>query len=172
MPITLNGSGTITGISAGGLPDAIIQQADLAAGVAGNGPAFSAQAATTQSISNTTFTKVTLGTENFDTNSNFASSTFTPTVAGYYQINAGIFYNTAATSGLGQIFVYKNGVAVSATVNNMSSAGYCGLSISTTVYCNGSTDYIDLYTYHAFGSSQSTASGTSVYMNGALVRAA
>ena len=30
MPISINGSGTITGINAGGLPDGIIQEADLA----------------------------------------------------------------------------------------------------------------------------------------------
>ena len=35
MPISINGSGTITGISAGGLPDGIIQSADLATGVGG-----------------------------------------------------------------------------------------------------------------------------------------
>ena len=35
MPIVLNGSGTVTGISAGGLPDGIIQTADLASGVGG-----------------------------------------------------------------------------------------------------------------------------------------
>ena len=35
MPIVLNGSNTITGISAGGLPDGIIQAADLASGVGG-----------------------------------------------------------------------------------------------------------------------------------------
>jgi|TARA_R100000455_G_C6245398_1_gene103260 hypothetical protein len=35
MPIAINGSGTITGIVAGGLPDGIIQAADLASGVGG-----------------------------------------------------------------------------------------------------------------------------------------
>jgi|TARA_R100000149_G_C5815552_1_gene97014 hypothetical protein len=35
MAITLNGSGTVSGISAGGLPDGIIQSADLATGVGG-----------------------------------------------------------------------------------------------------------------------------------------
>ena len=35
MPIVLNGSGTISGVSAGGLPDGIIQAADLASGVGG-----------------------------------------------------------------------------------------------------------------------------------------
>ena len=33
MAITLNGNGTLTGISAGGLPDGIIQSADLASGL-------------------------------------------------------------------------------------------------------------------------------------------
>ncbi len=35
MPITFNGSGTVSGITAGGLPDGIIQSADLASGVGG-----------------------------------------------------------------------------------------------------------------------------------------
>ena len=35
MPITLNGSGTVSGISVGGLPDGIIQSADLATGTGG-----------------------------------------------------------------------------------------------------------------------------------------
>ena len=35
MAITLNGSGTVSGISVGGLPDGIIQSADFAAGVGG-----------------------------------------------------------------------------------------------------------------------------------------
>jgi len=35
MPITLNGSGTVTGISAGGLPDGCITAAELASGVGG-----------------------------------------------------------------------------------------------------------------------------------------
>ncbi len=140
--------------------------------VSGNMPAFSAQAASTQSISNATYTKITLGTENFDTNSNFASSTFTPTVAGYYQINAAIFYNTSASTGLGQIFIYKNGSSVANAVNTMSATGYCGLTISTVVYCNGTTDYIDLYTYHSFATAQSTSSGASVYMAGSMIRGA
>ena len=35
MPITLNGSGTVSGISVGGLPNGIIQSADFATGVGG-----------------------------------------------------------------------------------------------------------------------------------------
>ena len=35
MPITISGSGTVTGLTAGGLPDGSIQAADLASGVGG-----------------------------------------------------------------------------------------------------------------------------------------
>ena len=35
MPIAFNGSGTVTGISAGGLPDGCITSAELASGVGG-----------------------------------------------------------------------------------------------------------------------------------------
>ena len=36
MAIAINGAGTITGISAGGLPDGVIQEAEFASGVGGN----------------------------------------------------------------------------------------------------------------------------------------
>ena len=38
MAITINGSGTVTGISAGGLPDGVVQIADLGATSGKNGP--------------------------------------------------------------------------------------------------------------------------------------
>ena len=37
MPITIYGDGTVTGITAGGLPDGCIQSADIAAGVIPDG---------------------------------------------------------------------------------------------------------------------------------------
>jgi len=51
-------------------------------GVPIGGPAFSAFASTSQTVSSATFTKVIFGSEDYDTNNNFASSTFTPAVAG------------------------------------------------------------------------------------------
>jgi hypothetical protein len=70
-------------------------------------PAFSAYAATNQSYSANVNTKVNFGTEEYDTNNNFASSRFTPTVAGYYQINAG--FQVAGTPQDIQLYIYKNG---------------------------------------------------------------
>ena len=168
MPITINGSGTVTGISAGGLPDAIIQQADLAAGVAGNGPAFSAYQSSAQTLTSNTFTKITFTTEVFDTNNNFASSTFTPTVAGYYQVNCGI--SVAATATVIILLISKNGSTIYKSVNTNPST-VSTVSGSGLVYCNGSTDYIEVYGLFVVGQAMATGQ-TETYFNGSMVRAA
>ena len=60
MPIVLNGSGTVTGISAGGLPDGIIQAADLASGVGGKIlQVVSTTKTDTTSISSSSFADIT-----------------------------------------------------------------------------------------------------------------
>ena len=59
MPIVLNGSGTVTGISVGGLPDGIIQAADLASGVGGKIlQVVQTQKVDASSVTGTTFTKI------------------------------------------------------------------------------------------------------------------
>jgi hypothetical protein len=44
MPITINGSGTVTGISAGGLPDGIIKAAELDGAQTGTAPIYGCRA--------------------------------------------------------------------------------------------------------------------------------
>ena len=171
MAMTINGSGTITGLSAGGLPDATIQQADLATNVAGNGPAFSAYQSSTQTLSSATFTKIQFQSEEFDTNSNYDKDTnyrFQPTVAGYYQINAG--FGVGSTSTQLVLVIYKNGSTYKSGANIPTAYN---TTVSGLVYCNGSTDYIEIYGY--FGTGQTVGGGGAVaytYFQGALVRAA
>jgi hypothetical protein len=86
---------------------AVITQAMLSTNVAGNGPAFSAYQSSSQSISATTATKITLDAEIFDTNSNFASSRFTPTVAGYYHCSGGVMLSTVNTTQWVQISILR-----------------------------------------------------------------
>ena len=92
-----------------------ITQPLMGTNVAGNGPAFSAYQSTLQSVSNNTYTKVSFQTEEFDTNSNYdtANYRFTPTVAGYYQVNGAV---TIAAVGTYFCFcrIYKNGVSFKA----------------------------------------------------------
>ena len=145
MAITINGSGTVTGITAGGLPDAIITQPELATGVAGTGPAFSAyQTGTAQVVGAGVWTKIVINAEEFDTNNNFDSTTnyrFTPTVAGYYQVSATVQYAGDATTGAA---IYKNGSIFK--VGHFSSSGQGRAStVSALINFNGSTDYVEFY---------------------------
>jgi hypothetical protein len=148
MALVLNGDGEIGGLVVGGLPNGSVAQADLASGVAGNGPAFAATASGNQSITSGTNTKINFDTTSFNLNSNYNTSTyrFTPTVAGYYQINASLQVQTVNTSCVATAIIFKNGGVYMygpqcpATSNNYPIAGVAGL-----VYLNGSTDYVELY---------------------------
>lgn len=172
MPITINGSGTITGLSAGGLPDGSIVQAELATGVAGTGPAFSAYPSGTQSVTSGVYTKVICNTEEFDTANAFDSTTnyrFQPTVAGYYQVNGCVSPNGTSTSSC-VAAIYKNGAAAKygpyiQTINANSAA-------SALIYMNGSTDYIELYAYITATVASLGNGASSTYFQASLVRAA
>ena len=152
------------------LLDGSVTQAKLSTNVAGNGPAFSAQMATT-SIPNATWTKVTYGTENFDTNSNFASSRFTPTVAGYYQINANLRYANSIAGTVVQMAIYKNGALYTFASNGVQNVTRA-LCVATLLYCNGSTDYVEIYTYQNSGATEDTDSADYYTFSGGMVRSA
>lgn len=186
MPIAIDGSGTITGISAGGLPDSSITAAELASGavtqvklasgVAGSGPAFGAYRSTNQSISATTYTKIQFDTEEFDTASCFDNATnyrFTPNVAGYYQINA-VWQIDGVAGAAGQVLVtiYKNGsVFKFGMYGSATSSSSSNSVVSSLVYCNGTTDYIEIYAY--VGNADVILAGqTYTYVNGYLARSA
>ena len=149
---------------------------------AGTGPAFSAYASASQSISNITFTKIQINTENFDTNSNFDPTTnyrFTPTVAGYYQINGCV---NGASSGVIRVvraYIYKNGSALklgnfSDNGSGATAAGSMSGSVHDLIYMNGTTDYLELYTWIQTNSGTLTAGGgdSLTYFSGFLARAA
>ena len=147
---------------------AVVTQAMLSTNVAGNGPAFSVYASSGTSVANNTLTKLTFDTEEFDTNNNFASSRFTPTVTGYYQINGciGGAYATMLCTIFKNGTEYKRGVTASGATLNQAN-------VSSIVYLNGSTDYVELYTYQGSGSTQTMSNGISgAYFNGCLMRSA
>ena len=150
-----------------------VTQTDLATGVGGTGPAFSAYQSSSQTISGATLTKVQLQTEEFDTNSNFDNATnyrFTPTVAGYYQINGAV---SDASSGTNHVAtIYKNGAEFKrGTQINYSGASPTQAVVSALIYLNGSTDYVELYVYITTGSTL-TATNYQTYFQGVMVRSA
>lgn len=153
---------------------AVIAQATLGPNVVGNGPAFSAYQSMGQSLSNATFTKIQIQTKEFDTANTFDSVTnyrFTPLVAGYYQINGSVGITAAASALLCSI--YKNGVEVKRGSQWGTSSTGTLSNISTLIFLNGTTDYLELYGYQASGGTVSTAStSVSTYFQANLVRSA
>jgi hypothetical protein len=156
MPITINGSGTVTGISAGGLPDGVITTDDIAAGAATTakltgGPAFSAYNNASQTITNFVGTKVILNTKEFDTASAFDSTTnyrFQPTIAGYYQFNAVIRPVATTSINTACCQLHKNGSALvrGSEWGGATTTVAIQLQANYLVYLNGTSDYIELYT--------------------------
>jgi hypothetical protein len=156
------------------ISDGAVTQNKLGTNVAGNGPAFSAYMSTNAAFTSGTTTKVTLDTEVFDTANCFASSRFTPNVAGYYQINGKI--RVTGTGCTASVNIYKNG-AQNIIGSYISPTGSVVFSVvSTVLYLNGSTDYVELYGYGDTTSGNPTfqyiAIGNTCEMSGCLVRAA
>ena len=143
---------------------------------AGNGPAFSASRTADQSISSSTWTKVALNVEAFDTNSCFDSTTnyrFTPNVAGYYQVNGRLFGGGSSVVST-YVAIYKNG-SLTAQAGVGVGSGTVGVipQIADVIYFNGTTDYVELYGYVA-GTSPifSAATGQFCVFSASMVRAA
>jgi len=160
----VNGTGVFTIAAPNGntnrtltLPDATGTVLSTATpGVPIGGPAFSAYANVDQSLTSGVTTKILFGSEIFDTNGDFASSRFTPTVAGYYQLNSTV--RTAGTSvTLFAWYFFKNGVTYSTPVQTPTSTSASqSIAGSDLIYMNGATDYVEIY---------ATVVGTSPIMN-------
>jgi hypothetical protein len=140
--------------------------------VSGNMPAFNAFASTTQSISGATWTKVNFANERFDTNNNFASSRFTPTVAGYYLFTANVYFGSNPSVAILNLSINGNG-SDGIGLNRMTISGAGQVSGSTLFYMNGTTDYAEIFFYSSNANTLSDSSAqTLVTFAGFLARAA
>ena len=161
------------------MPLSKIEQSSVNSGVAGTGPAFSVYRATTdQTISLTTYTKVQFNAVTFDTASAWdaVNYRFKPLVAGYYQLNLNTTVNASAgTYGEVIATIYKNGTEVAwAVITPAASSGRCTPTVSSVIYLNGSTDYVEGYVYLQAGTSpvvQAHSNGRTQF-SGCLVRSA
>ena len=156
------------------LLDGAVTQAKLSTGVAGNGPAFSAYANAGVTLSANVWAKVPLQLEYFDTASAFDSTTnyrFTPTVAGYYQINGQVF-NGAFAGGLVGAAIYKNGtLAYAKSMISNGAQGTCN-TCSSVIYLNGSTDFVELFAFMNGTATLATTGTSDTAMSGSLIRSA
>lgn len=139
---------------------------------------FYASRSTAQSINNVVATKVQFDSEGFDPGTlydNVTNYRFTPTVAGKYLVT-GVVSIALTTGKLLDVFIYKNG-----SIKN-SARTQCGAEgLITTTQCsalidmNGTTDYLEIYTLHDYGSARNTTGdntasfGGSTYFFGSLI---
>jgi hypothetical protein len=172
-----SGAITLSAPAVSGTNTATLPAATGTVMVSGNMPAFSAYlAGSNQSITSGVTTKVTINTEEFDTASAFDSTTnyrFTPQVAGYYQVN-GQMRSAGSAITYANIFVYKNGSSwKEGTALGFTQTAQSNCSVSTLMYLNGTTDYIELYAVVNAGAGVGFNAGQSLtWFCASLVRSA
>ena len=128
-------------------------------------PVFSAYQSSAQILATATYTKITVDTEEYDTNNNFATSRFTCTVAGYYLFTAGIAVGATRTEILPVL--YKNGSAFRNFGEDTTASGSASGSMLIKL---DATDYVEFYAYFALGQ-VTTAGSRYTYFQGHLVKA-
>lgn len=139
-------------------------------------PSFSVFKNTNQTgIVTTTFTKVSWQAEVFDTNTNFASDRFTPTIAGKYLLTCSIVWNDSAMEASKTLIldIYKNGARLKTTLMQSNGAAkFQGQTLTVIASANGSTDYFEVYVYHECTANQvllGTSDGYHTHFSGGWV---
>ena len=146
-------SNTITIGASGDTTNIVGTLQNNGAGVGGaNTPAFFAYLGSNQDISDDTWTKVSINTEEYDTAGNFDNSSnyrFTPTTAGKYFFYATVCLKSGSDNKIrscGMAF-YKNGSALYGGTNDVGNEQSTSeqTTISASFTMNGSSDYVELY---------------------------
>lgn len=98
-----------------------------------------------------TLTKATWSTETYDTNSNFASDKFTPTVAGKYLMVCNILWDNTTGDQIELLTaLYKNGsILLDSRIRTSGVNQYQLVILTTIVDANGSTDNFEIYAKHS-----------------------
>jgi hypothetical protein len=168
-------SGIITSVlTADSSPTLELQENGVTIGKFGVQPAFSAYLASNQNPSNATYTKVQINTETFDTNNCFDTSLyrFTPTVAGYYQVQAACRISSTTPSTYVWA-IFKNGGNIAELNIATTPATYDNRTVASLVYMNGTSDYLEFYCYCSASSAQTFNAGSyATYFQAFLARAA
>jgi len=167
------GSGTIT-LGASGETISVPSGATLdlsnatQTGVGGtNTPAFLAYASSTTSMPTASSVKITLDNEIYDTNSAFASSTFTVPIgqAGKYFFTAALRQNSF-TSNRFILQIRENGTNVKAEMELSGGVSGAMTAVCSTQINLSEGDTVEVYGYQDSGSTQTNITGVSTQFTG------
>ena len=109
-----------------------------------------------QNIDAAGYTKVAIDTLDFDTESVVDITTnnrITPNLAGYYQVSGQIYVRDVPDGK--EVFsgIYKNGAVVAWGSRSATGMLRHNISLVTNlIYCNGTTDYLELWAYNSYSS--------------------
>jgi hypothetical protein len=127
-----------------------------------NPPVFQGYQTAAQSIANSTLVATALDTTGVDTYAGHSNSVnnsrYTPTVAGYYLCLGQVGYAVNASVNRLALF-YKNGTAVNlgqSGIFTTTAANFAIVPATALIYCNGSTDYIEIWAYQNSGGALNT----------------
>jgi hypothetical protein len=133
------------------------------------GPAFSAYGNAYTNITANVATKILFQVEEYDTANCFASSRFTPNVAGYYAFSTGVGF--VDSNGSGTLALYKNGSPYKYLIYVATAGGAGGFYGSCQAYANGTTDYFEIYINEAH-SQRVAGNQDNGYFQGCFMRSA
>ena len=134
-----------------------------------NTPAFSVTLSGNQTISNSSWTKITFDSEYLDTDSAFASNKFTvpSNEGGYYFFGYTTRVQNIDSGESVSIKLYKNGSPTDGERSlgqNYSAESNQGISVSGFYVDNANaSDYFEVYVYHTEGSSQIAENSGTVF---------
>lgn len=113
-------------------------------------------------LTNSTWTKIQLDTENYDPDSLFDNATnyrFTAEVDGYYQCNAGVGFTSVVADKVYGAAIYKNGSAYAKGLTHSASTSVVYATVADLIYLEAN-DYVELYGLHIAGVSTVDVIGT------------
>jgi len=148
---------------------------DVTGNVVTDAPAFSVGKNVDQTIATSTQTKVTFEVENWDLTNDYdiSTSTFTPSVAGYYQFNSTLYWKAGVDNAVVQNILFKNGSSYKyGAIITGGSTKHIAVTLSAVAYANGTTDYFNIYLWQDSGSSKNIDDSEKLsWWDGHLVRA-
>lgn len=115
-----------------------------------------------QAITGSTYTKILHTTEEFDASGVFDSATnyrMTPTVAGKYLATSVVTYS-GSSGGFVESAIYKNGARYKSARERTDVAGDISSSITAVIDMNGSTDYLEHFTWQNLNTTANLSGGS------------
>lgn len=129
---------------------------------------FSAYRNAAQNVG-TAATKVTFDVENYDTNNNFATGTYTAPLDGYYQFNVGIACTTAGTGAVVLAHLYVNGALRKTLIRMNDAAGSANNMGGSSLEVLTAGQTVEVYVATSVAAKAIDVGAALTYFNGYLV---